>query len=151
MTIDKIENLEKYIPEKYREKVSQYMKTVTSKIPEGTYEIEGQYVFARVMSYSTKPDSKCRIEAHNQYIDIQMTLIGAEGITLYERSKLELVEKRETEDVEFFKEDKRYKYASNHNIPGFFTMIFPEEAHRPQEMIEGFDAYVKKIVIKIKT
>lgn len=150
MIIDKVKNMERYIPEKYREKIIQYMKSVTPEIEEGRYEIEGEEVFARVMSYETKPRAKCRIEAHNQHIDIQITLSGAESIDIFERTGLEIEETRTEEDIVFFLENNRCRYAANNNIPDYFTMIFPEEAHRPKEQVLGFDAYVKKIVIKIK-
>ncbi len=41
-------------------------------------------------------------------------------------------------------------YVKISNLPGFFSMILPEEAHRPQEFLDGNCALVKKGVIKIK-
>ena len=102
----------------------------------------------RLMSYSTKPIEECIIEAHDIYCDIQFSLIGGEGISIYKRELLTQIEKDEQNDFVSFQEDGKPSVIVN-NFFGSFTLIHTNEAHRPQEIITG-DGYVKKGVIKIK-
>lgn len=151
MIMDRLEKLVEYIPDQYREGVSAFLDMVSDDMEEKTYEIYGTHVFAKVMSYPTKEPMDCKIEAHNRYIDIQATISGAEGIDLFKRVELkEQVSYNEANDVAFYVEDNEQAFASNRNIPGYFSMIFPEEAHRPQERVEGCDNFVKKFVIKLE-
>lgn len=151
MVIDKIENLHKYIPSQYAEGVEKFLQIISENMEEKIYEIYGERVFAKVMSYSTKKCCDCKIEAHDKYIDIQATISGAEGIDIFVRDDLEQqLCCNQNEDVTFYHEGTCQPYACNKNVPGFFSMIFPEEAHRPQERVEGYDAFVKKFVIKVR-
>lgn len=149
--MDRLENLIEYIPEQYKDGVAKFLDVISADMDEKTYEIYGTHVFAKVMSYPTNEPVDCKIEAHNRYIDIQATISGAEGIDLFKRVELkEQVGYNEANDVAFYIEDRKQAFASNRNIPGYFSMIFPEEAHRPQERVEGYDNFVKKFVIKLE-
>lgn len=151
MIIDRLENLYKYVPEKYINGISSFIQMINEDMEEKTYEIYGTHVFAKVMSYATKPCEICNIEAHDKYIDIQATILGAEGIDIFRREELtEDVPYNAIDDVVFFEKKGKRPYAKNSNIPGYFSMIFPAEAHRPQEQVEGYDSFVKKLVIKLE-
>lgn len=149
MIHDKMENLLAYIPESCRKAVSEYLAQVKPEMDEGIIEIVGRDVYGRTMSYPTKLEEQAKIEAHDVYVDIQFTLSGAEGISLFPREELEQIAAKPEKDF--------YEYGGNvmrhgqvANLPGYFTLIFPHEAHRPQESIDRKCAVVKKGVIKIK-
>lgn len=91
----------------------------------------------------------CTIEAHDEYVDIQFTLVGGEGIDIFPREKLHELTADTEKDFLTFATDMA-PCLSVANLPGWFTMIFPHEAHRPQESLDGKCAIVKKGVIKIK-
>lgn len=151
MVMDKIENLYKYIPNQYIEGVEKFLDIISEDMEEKTYEIYGKQVYAKVMSYFTQKKECCKIEAHNQYVDIQATITGAEGIDIYIRDDLkEQMCYNQEDDVTFYDEGNSQPYVCNKNIPGYFSMIFPGEAHRPQEQVEGCGDFVKKLVIKMK-
>ena len=102
------------------------------------------------MSYNTTLEEDCTIEAHNEYVDIQFSLIGEEGISIYPREKMSI----ETEDnkndfITFVKEDSVPQLKVS-NLVGWFTLIHTYEAHRPQESVNRKCELVKKCVIKIK-
>jgi YhcH/YjgK/YiaL family protein len=100
------------------------------------------------MSYGTKTVSDCKIEAHNVYVDIQSTITGAEGISVFDRAECRTsVAYSVADDVELFAPVA--PIAHTDNLPGYFTLLFPWEAHRPQERVKGFEL-VKKFVIKAK-
>ncbi len=150
MVQDKIENLEKYIPLSKVELINNFLKKVSSDMAEGKYEIDGDDIYARIMSYPTKLPENCEIEAHNVYCDIQFSLIGSEGISIYQRDKLNQKSVDDANDFMTFQTEAATEYIKVQNLPGYFTMIFPCEAHRPQESGDRTCAVVKKGVIKIK-
>ena len=108
----------------------------------GRYDLE-EGVFALVQSYDTKPEEACKIEAHKKYIDIQCVLKGRElfgvadlsGQTLYE-------DKFEEKDVAFY----HGKVDLLTLTDGDFVIVFPQDAHRPQQ---GDGSHVEKVVIKV--
>ena len=150
MIIDTIENLEKYLPEKYRCKIMQWLESVTPEISDGEYEIEGDNVIARVFSYHTKPEKDCRIEAHNRYVDIQSTIQKEEGIQVYRRNALKVEEAySEEKDVLFFERTEE-PIAKLSVKEGMFAMLFPHEAHQPEISYSEECPKIRKFVIKIK-
>ena len=149
MVYSKLENLKDYLKKDIYDKAVVFLNKITEDMPEGEYPIDGDAVFARVMSYQTKTPENCKIEGHNKYIDIQASIIGAEGIGVYCRD--DLVEEEaynDKNDVVFFDKEAATQIAYTVNIPGYFTMLFPEDAHSPQEQVLSFDK-VKKFVIKV--
>lgn len=150
MVHDKLENLIKYIPQNQQKVVEKFLKKVSNGMPEGKYDIDGENVYARIMSYPTKLESECEIEAHNVYCDIQFTLLGTEGISIYKRELLQEKSEDIANDFMTFETLDASRHAAVSNLPGYFTLIFPQEAHRPQESWDKKCAVVKKGVIKIK-
>ena len=149
MVYAKIADLSKYLDKDIYKQLETFLKQVSENMPDGEYPIKGDSVYARVMSYSTSSPEECKIEAHDQYIDIQATIVGAEGISVYERDSLREKIPYDTEkDVVFFETEEALPNAHTENVPGYFTMLYPEEAHRPQERVRNVDK-VKKYVIKV--
>lgn len=150
MIVDKLTNLKYFLPNKYSEPITEFLTNISADMLEGRYEIMGEHTFAKVMSYQTAPREKCAVEAHNRYIDIQATLTGVEIIDIFERNLLNVSKPYdELNDVVFLDGNNATPYASNLNIPGYFSMIYPDEAHRPQIRAEGYPDFVKKFVIKV--
>lgn len=150
MIHDKMENLLKYIPKAKIQTITEFLKSVSSEMKEGRYEIDGEDVYARIMSYETKVQGNCEIEAHDIYCDIQFSLIGSEGISIYQRENLKIKSVDSEKDFITLEENGVAPQVSLENIPNYFTLIFPREAHRPQEAKNGICKSVKKGVIKIK-
>lgn len=149
MVYARLDKLEKYLDSDTYSKISAFVQEVDESTAEGKYEIYGDKVFARVMSYDTSLPKECKIEAHNKYIDIQVTITGAEGISVYDRKGLtESISYNEHNDVVFFDVNGAISNVHTVNVPGYFTMLNPEDAHRPQERVGNIDK-VKKYVIKV--
>ncbi len=150
MVYDKIENLNKYVSREDYEKMKRFLDIVAENMAEGKYEIDGNLIYANVESYDTKEFSDCRIEAHNAYIDIQCAISGAEGIGVYHRSDLEAIDEYDAvKDVIHFNKDTSIEVAHTVNRAGYFTMLYPDEAHCPKQKVTGFSR-VKKYVIKMR-
>ena len=149
MIYDRLENLMDYLREDLREPVADFLAKVKD-LPVGRYEVAGEAAFAKVHEYETSAPEDCKVEAHDKYIDIQATLTGAEGITVYERKKLrEKIPYNTEKDVVIYEAEPEAVLAHTENLPGYFTFLKPEEAHRPQETVMGHGK-VRKFVIKVK-
>ena len=149
MVYDKIESLRDYInTTDYNLIDSYFLSFITSDMEERIYPIDGDRIYARVMSYDTKDPSICKLEAHDKYIDIQCTITGAEGIDIYDRSQLSISEPYNLEkDVAFFEKKTEALLSHTNNYEGYFTLLMPDEAHAPQQRV-GDISRVKKFVIK---
>ncbi|MDR1531593.1 MAG: YhcH/YjgK/YiaL family protein [Clostridiales bacterium] len=145
MVLGHISNVLNYIP-RYKDEVAVFLKKATFEIADGEYPIIGKEIFARVQSYPLRTPERGRVEAHNSYIDIQSVIAGTEGIDIFRRDLLTLETAYDDEnDVEFYNTGP--KIASLELPEGYFAMLFPNEAHRPQMFALGAE-HVKKFVIK---
>lgn len=149
MIHDRLEHIGLYLPSAYRDVIGRILGNIRGDMPEGRIELDGDTVYARVMSYPTKLARDCTIEAHNVYVDIQFTLVGSEGISIFPRHELRTLSTEKEKDFYTFVTDMSPQ-LSVANLPGWFSIIFPHEAHRPQESLDGKCSVVKKGVIKIK-
>ena len=108
----------------------------------GRYDLNAG-VFAFVQSYDSKPADLCKIEAHKKYIDIQFVLKGKELFGVADLATQTMYEDRfEEKDVAFYKGDVDLLTLRD----GDFVIVFPEDAHRPQQ---GDGSHVEKIVVKV--
>jgi len=149
MIYGKISELESYVGESVYSELRAFLEKISPDMEEGKYEIRGREIYARVMSYATDIPENCNIEAHDKYIDIQGTISGAEGIDLFDRSLLTAkTDYDESKDVVLFEGEKAVAQAHTENVPGRFTLLLPQEAHRPKENVPGYGR-VKKFVIKV--
>ncbi len=151
MIVDHIDNWRAYDFGDAWAKAFSYLETVNADSEEGQFPIDGERIFARVMSYDTKraTDADAVLEAHRTYVDIQMALEGSERIACYPLHTLEpKTEYDANRDVAFF------KYERNADIqlsvfPGTFVCLLPQDAHMPQLNTGEAPARVKKVVVKI--
>ena len=97
-----------------------------------------------MQSYDSKPADACKIEAHRKYIDIQCVLKGRELFGVADLSTQTLYEdKFEEKDVAFYHGDVDLLTLRD----GDFVIVFPEDAHRPQQ---GDGSRVEKVVVKVR-
>jgi YhcH/YjgK/YiaL family protein len=85
MIVDHIENWKRYSFGSTWELAFSFLECLTSDSEERRYELDGDDVFAIVMSYPTKreTDAGAVLETHRKYVDIQMALAGSERIACY--------------------------------------------------------------------
>lgn len=146
MIIDNLKNIEKY--NEISPKVAEFLKTLSKDTPVGHYEIEDG-TFANVDVYTTKLHKDCKLEAHKNYIDIQMLLDGVEELDYTAVDGLNVREAYdENRDVMFF-ETPQKALDKVVLLGDKFAFIYPHEAHQPQ-MAFGKQQEVKKVVVKIK-
>ena len=148
MIFDSIENVNKYI-NSIPQGVIDFLLNLNSKTPVGRYEIDSN-CFANIDIYSTKNPERCKLEAHREYIDIQMLLEGVERLDCTSIKDLLVSEEYDSErDVMFF--DKPQKQITSVVLEPFnFILLYPHEAHIPQMNMGVESKLVKKVVVKIK-
>jgi len=112
--------------------------------------ILGDDVFARIMSYPTRTPAEAVLEAHDVYIDIQASLVGSEAIAWFPRADLAVETPYDAEKDAVFFQKNVVPPAMVCNLPGQFTLLFPEDAHMPQLVTGDAPETVKKVVIKLR-
>lgn len=143
MIYDKIENIDFYNLDK---KAVEFIKGLTPDI-ECKKHIINENIYANVEEYTTKEQGF--FEAHKDYIDIQILLSGEEII---EYTPLEGLKTKEeynpSRDIAFYFDGNK-PVLPLELMPGFFTVLYPQDAHKPQ-IISSSAQIVKKVVVKIK-
>ncbi len=108
----------------------------------GRYELtDGAFAF--VQSYDGKSADQCKIEAHKKFIDIQCVVSGKEFFGVADLSTQTLYEdKFDEKDVAFYHGEVDLLTLRD----GDFVIVFPDDAHRPQQ---GDGSRIEKIVVKV--
>ena len=120
-------------------------KLIAVPLADGRYEIDGDEIFANVMSYTSAPESEKKFELHRKYIDIQYVIEGNEIVGSESIDKLTPVD-GDGEDIEFFAMPDGYDEIRLH--AGELAIILPPEPHAPGIATEAPIA-VRKVVIKV--
>ncbi|MGZ2371860.1 YhcH/YjgK/YiaL family protein [Ancylomarina sp. YFZ004] len=147
MIIDKIENLNIYanLSERLAKGIDYINNSDFSKIDLGTYQIEGDDVFAMVQEYDTRAIDNCKLEGHIKYIDIQYIIEGEEHIGLTSKTNQELEERNDEGDYAFYKGDSTlFKFN-----PSVFGIFFPDDLHMPCVGLNQISK-VRKVVVKVR-
>jgi YhcH/YjgK/YiaL family protein len=116
--------------------------------PDGRYDIDGDDIYALVMTYHTKAAKELKFEAHKKYIDIQLLVEGREILDVSLGTNLEVeVPYSEQDDGVLYKSPKHF--TSVLLEPGVFTILYPNDIHRPGRKLEK-EIPVRKMVIKVR-
>lgn len=145
MIFDKIENLRKY--DVVSDNILEFLFNLSENTPNGRYEID-ENTYANIEEYETKPIEKGLPEAHKRYIDIQILLSGTERLDFTNIEGLTIQkEYNEEKDIEFFDNPRLMNSVYLQN--GYFALLYPHDAHRPQMQAFEKPELVKKVVVKI--
>ena len=151
MIIDRLENSGCYAHNAALKAAFDYLKSLKEfPVKTGRIEICKEKIFANIDRYQTKPHSECRLEAHREYIDIQILYAGKEVINWYPVTDLsEEVPYNQEQDVAFFQPPEQPAVKALLKT-GIFMLLYPEDAHMPQIAVNDVPEPVEKIVMKIK-
>jgi YhcH/YjgK/YiaL family protein len=148
-SINKEEFAKQYNANKAKwDKAFAYLKeTDLANLKPGKYLIDGEEVFATVAEAKSKEFDVSEWESHRKYIDIQLVITGKEKIGVTPLSQMSIKKPYDdARDVAFYTGEGKYFVAE----PGTFFIFFPEDAHRPNIKVDGFDTD-KKVVVKVST
>lgn len=117
--------------------------------PDGRYEIDGDKIYALVMTYSTKSAEEAKFEAHKKYIDVQLLLDGIEFLDVTQDRNLDVeMAYSDEKDAALFKAPA--EMTSVLLEPGNFAVLYPDDIHRPCRKVKDAKQ-VRKMVIKVRT
>lgn len=106
-------------------------------------------LYASIMSYPTCCVAGSVLETHDKHIDIQMSLVGSEAIDWFDRDQLEIKTPYDDSLDRTFYHRPAGPFVRINNLPGYFTVLFPGDAHMPMLQVEGEPNTVKKVVVKV--
>ena len=150
MIVDKIENAGVYadLSERLAKALEVLKKEDFSKKAEGRYDIDGSNLYYLVQRYQTKPMEQCKLEAHENYIDIQFVADGEEILAYTPIDNLEVTTPYNKEkDIVFYKTPA--KITSVNLTEGMFCVLYPQDSHMPKCQLSG-PSNVLKVVVKVK-
>ena len=122
-----------------------FVLKMTADTPNGRYDF-GADCYVNVMECNTSADL-APMEAHEQFIDVQMVLAGEEKIYVTPKAPLTVTEPYHAEkDIAFYawEHAEAVTYAA-----GEAVVLYPEEAHLPCRAA-GEPMTIKKAVLKLK-
>lgn len=126
-------------------KAFDYVKSTDfSAIQPSKIILEEGKLFIIVSEAQGKTTENAKLEAHNQFIDIQIPIIGNETMGwIARKSCSRIVSPYNDEKDIIFYEDNPTAYVQL--TPGDYVIFFPEDGHAPG-IGEGF---IKKVIVKI--
>jgi len=132
MILDKLENADLYfeaVP-RFREFMQFFNSNDLEELPACKIKLMGNDLFVNILDFKGKAQADCKMEAHHDYIDIQIPLGDSEkmGWKAQEDCSDILTEYNEDKDVEFYKDPA----SAIVDVPqGHFAVFFPSDAHQP--------------------
>lgn len=147
MIIDSLCNLENYasVHALMPEVLAFINRTDLGKLAVGRYEIDGTSIYAMVSDENGRSVLEAPLEAHREYIDLQVCVKGRESFGWHYQPQLKTVKQAydANKDIEFYGDAPMIMFDL---FPGHFVIFDRSDAHAP---LYG-EKYVRKIVIKIK-
>lgn len=148
MIFDTLKNKDNYRHDPLLFQALEYLSTLEpGTLPSETQVLTEGVLFCNPVCFISKPESECKYEAHQNYIDLHYIVEGVEGIATADCASLTVIEAYDGEkDILFLsgEEDGRYYLK-----PGQFMVCFPNDAHKVGMMADA-PAPIRKIVFKIK-
>ena len=146
MIVDQLENLKFYagLPPRIVRALEFLRDTDLAALSLGRHELDGDWLFALVQEYATKPLEQCKWEAHRRYCDVQFVARGIERIGVANIDRMQVETPYDAEkDVSFFRGDGDFV-----TVPaGSFAIFAPPDVHMPC-LAAGSPVSVLKIVLK---
>lgn len=148
MIYDTFENMDLYFKETDKlYKALSFAVNFDQLQPDGRYDIDGDNIYALVMTYDTKDIEELKFEAHKKYIDVQLLLEGEEFIDVSLNNALEVATQySEQNDVTMLIPPEYF--TSLLLTPGNFAVLYPHDIHQPGRQTED-NTQVRKMVIKV--
>ncbi len=126
----------------------QFLKTLDQTRPDGRCEIDGDAVYATLMSLETKVPADTTHEVHRLYADVQFLISGEEKMYFTPADRLGA--------SNGYHAEKDYELCDNPRVPatltvqpGQFAIFFPGEGHKPNLAL-GAPLSVRKVVVKVR-
>lgn len=150
MIIDKLESIANYkgINKNLDKAIDYIQATDLAGLSAGSHEIDGDNVFAVVLTVKTRPRENGRWESHKTFIEIPIVIAGQELMLGQHTADLGNIQAYDVNQDNISYQDNGKGVIINMS-PGVFTIFFPTDAHMPCIMASSPEN-VKKVIIKVK-
>ncbi len=145
MILDHIKNCDRYCDSHpLFAQAFEFLESEAHLLEDGKYELDGENMFATIVTAPLKEMADAKLEAHDKYIDIQMVLEGCEsfGIANRERMTSPIGEMCCTKDIIFFNDTIDTVVSLT---KGDFMVLYPDDCHAPTIG----SGSVRKVVVKV--
>jgi YhcH/YjgK/YiaL family protein len=150
MIFDRLDHAQLYPFGPAWQRAVEFLKTLTPESEEGKYVIDGDDLFAIIMSYDTALPDDGKFESHREYVDIQSVITGAEGFECAFTDTLEVADAYDPEKEAAFYRRVTPGSSRVDVLPGTFVLLFPHDAHLAGLTVGGTSQRVKKVVVKVR-
>ena len=131
--------------------VCDFIKSLTARSEQKRYELQGDDIYAMVMSYETRARDTAILESHRTYVDVQCVLQGSESIEWFPSETLTVDSPYDASiDAALYKTDSPGLSRITMG-PGVFAVFFPADAHMPGLADDDGPSNIVKVVVKIRT
>lgn len=146
MIFDSIKNLDNYKKNNELYDILCYLNSL-NELPSPNTVLKENSVFCNPVCFTTKPESECIFEAHENFIDLHYIVKGSEKIATADTNSLTPHTPYDAnKDIGFYTGKQYGSYILNKCD---FMICFPSDAHMVAIAPENPEA-VEKIVVKIK-
>lgn len=131
------------------EYIDSHLHELTDTSFDGRHAVQGDDIFVMVGDHQLKRSEEALLEAHDQYIDLQVMISGTESFGWAQRAAC--IEPKGEFDIQsdiVFYNDRPTSTVTV--LPGEFVIFFPEDAHAPLIRPEGVTGGSRKAIVKIK-
>jgi len=151
MIFDRIDQAAGYAFGPLWQQAIDFLSHLPADLAEGRHELRGEDLFAIHMGYDTREARGAVLETHEQFVDIQAVLDGAEACFWAPRQGLRVSRAYDPQKDAAFYEHPADFAARLLLAPGHFAAFFPQDAHMPCiRLQEERPLAVRKLVIKIR-
>ena len=117
-------------------------------LADGVYEIDGQDMYAKIFTLTSKPRCELKAEYHKHYADVQYWLDDSENMGIsFVKADGAIVEGHPEEDVSFLDKVEDEREVEVH--PGDYMVLLPEDIHTPG-IVLGKPCTYRKVIVKVK-
>lgn len=150
LIIDKVVNIANYtgISDHLDKAINYIQATNLSGLAPGRHEIDGDDIFAVVLTVQTRSRQNCKWESHKHYIEIPVVLDGHELMIGQHVADLGNIRAYDADMDNIAYEDNGQGTIIN-MAPDIFAIFFPNDAHMPCVMVHNPES-VKKVIVKVK-
>lgn len=150
MIVDRLEHWAAYPLGAAWECAVDFLTSISANAEEQRYPLQGDDVYALVMSYETRCPDSALFEAHRGYVDVQAVLSGSEALEWASIEELQVESPFDSDkDVELYRRCE--KGATRVSLfPGTFVLLLPHDAHMPGLVLGDAPERVKKAVVKVR-
>lgn len=151
MILDSLKNFRTYagLHERFALVADFLEKNDLAALADGKYEIDGDNVYMKLGTYALKTPENAALEAHDNYIDIQVVVDGSEGFGWRFREQCDSPrgEMNLEKDIIFYNDRPSATVTAK---DGEFVIFFTDDAHAPLTDTGLARKDVRKCVFKIK-